>query len=219
MKQRSLTHVLAVLFLAASASAALAAPQHDSFISDGVKIHYVTEGTGEPVVLIHGFAANGYANWIMPGVFAKLSKHYHVIALDNRGHGNSGKPHSVDKYGMNMVDDVVRLLDHLKIQKAHIVGYSMGGFITGALVVTHPDRILSATMGGAGWSRAEDNRELVESVAKSLEEGNGIAPLMKALTPPGRPAPTAEEMKTRNQFVMFANDPRRLPPASAACST
>jgi pimeloyl-ACP methyl ester carboxylesterase len=213
MKQRSLVLAVAFLFVVASVSAVFAAPQHGSFLSNGVKIHYITDGEGEPVVLIHGFAASAYANWMMPGVFTKLSKHYHVIALDNRGHGTSGKPHEIDKYGMEMVGDVVRLLDHLKIQKAHIVGYSMGGFITGALVATHPDRIVSATMGGAGWSRPEDDHSVIEAVAKSLEAGTGIAPLMKALTPPGAPQPTEEQMKTRNQMVMLANDPLAL----AAC--
>ncbi len=214
MKQRSLPWVVASLFLMASLSVAVAAPpQQGAFISNGVKIHYVTAGEGEPVILIHGFAASAYANWVMPGVFDKLSKHYHVIAIDNRGHGTSGKPHEVDKYGREMVEDVVRLLDHLKIQKAHIIGYSMGGFITGALVATHPERILSATMGGAGWSRPEDDHSVIEAVAKSLEAGNGIAPLMKALTPPGTVPPTDEQIKARNQMIMFANDPKAL----AAC--
>jgi pimeloyl-ACP methyl ester carboxylesterase len=213
MRQHSRTLVVAFVAFALSVSSALAAPQHGSFISNGVKIHYVTAGEGEPVVLIHGFAANAYVNWMMPGVFSKLSKHYYVIALDNRGHGMSGKPHEVGKYGMEMVEDVVRLLDHLKIQKAHIVGYSMGGFITGALIATHPDRILSATMGGAGWSRPDDDHSVIEAVAKSLEAGTGIAPLMKALTPPGAPQPTEEQMKSRNQMVMLANDPLAL----AAC--
>jgi pimeloyl-ACP methyl ester carboxylesterase len=149
----------------------------------------------------------------MPGVFGKLSKHYQVIAIDNRGHGTSGKPHEVDKYGREMVEDVVRLLDHLKIQKAHIVGYSMGGFITGALVATHPERILSATMGGAGWSRPEDDHSVIEAVAKSLEEGKGIGPMIKALTPPDRPLLTEEQMRSRNQIIMLANDQQAL----AAC--
>ena len=79
MKQRSLVLAVALLFVVASVSAAVAAPQQNSFLSNGVKIHYVTDGQGEPVVLIHGFAANAYVNWMMPGIFAKLSKHYHVI--------------------------------------------------------------------------------------------------------------------------------------------
>jgi pimeloyl-ACP methyl ester carboxylesterase len=89
----------------------------------------------------------------------------------------------------------------------------MGGFITEKLVVTHPERVICAVVGGAGWSRAEDDHTVIESVAKSLEAGNGLAPLMKALTPPGRPVPTDEQLKARNQMIMASNDPKAL----AAC--
>jgi pimeloyl-ACP methyl ester carboxylesterase len=210
MKRRPLVSAVALFFVMVSVSFAAAPPQHDSFLSNGVKIHYVTAGEGEPVILIHGFCANAQNNWILPGVFAKLAKKYHVVALDNRGHGLSGKPHEVDKYGPEMVEDVVRLLDHLKIEKAHIVGYSMGGFITGAMIATHPDRIISATMGGAGWSRDTDDHAVIDALAKSLDEGHGILPLMKALTPPGGVQPTEEQLKTRSQIVMLANDPKAL---------
>jgi pimeloyl-ACP methyl ester carboxylesterase len=210
MKLRSLVQAIAFVLLMASVSLAATPPQHAAFLSNGVKIHYMSAGEGEPVILIHGFCANSYNNWVLPGTFDKLSKHYHVIAIDNRGHGASGKPHEVDKYGMEMVEDVVRLLDHLKIEKAHIIGYSMGGFITGALVATHPERILSATMGGAGWSQDSDDHTVIDALAKSLDEGNGIIPLMKALTPPGMPQPTEEQLKARNQLVMLANDPKAL---------
>ena len=210
MRQRFLCGVVVLL---AAASVAIAAPQQGQFLSNGVKIHYITQGQGEPVVLIHGFSANAYFNWVMPQVFDKLSKHYHVIALDNRGHGQSGKPHEIDKYGPEMVEDVVRLLDHLKIDKAHIVGYSMGGFITEKLIVMHPERILTAVVGGAGWSRREDDHSVIEAVAKSLEAGTGIAPLMKALTPPGQPIPSDDQLKARNQLLMASNDPKAL----AAC--
>jgi pimeloyl-ACP methyl ester carboxylesterase len=192
------------------ASVVAAAPQQGYFISDGVKLHYVTEGQGEPLILVHGFSASAYANWILPGVFNKLAQHYHVIALDNRGHGASGKPHEIAKYGTEMVDDVIRLMDHLHIQKAHIVGYSMGGFITAKLVTTHPERVISAVLGGAGWSRTEDDHTVLEATAKSLEEGNGIAPLMKALTPSGVTPPSDQQLKARNQLLMAANDPKAL---------
>src|SRR5580704_5950121 len=210
MRQRSLCG-LAILLLAAST--AVAAPQQGYFLSNGVKIHFIEQGQGEPVLLIHGFCANALANWVLPGVFGNLAKHYHVIALDNRGHGASGKPHEIEKYGPEMVEDAIRLLDHLKIEKAHIVGYSMGGFITEKLVITHPERVICAVVGGAGWSRAEDDHSVIEAVAKSLEAGTGIAPLMKALTPPGRPVPTDDQLKLRNQLIMANNDPKAL----AAC--
>src|SRR5437868_8532253 len=84
------------------------------FDSKGVKIRYTDQGKGEPVLLIHGFGANAEVQWALPGILKDLAKDYRVIAYDNRGHGKSGKPHDPKKYGMEMVEDAVRLLDHLK---------------------------------------------------------------------------------------------------------
>jgi len=211
MRRRTLFGLVIVLF---AASVAVAAPMRQGdFLSNGVKIHYIAQGEGEPVILIHGFSASAMMNWVMPGVFANLAKHYHVIALDNRGHGRSGKPHEIEKYGPEMVEDVVRLMDQLHIDKAHIVGYSMGGFITEKFVITHPERVLCAVVGGAGWRRAEDDTSVIDAVAKSLEAGHGIAPLMKALTPPGTPVPGDDQIKARNQLIMANNDAKAL----AAC--
>src|SRR5258708_30620817 len=84
------------------------------FDSDGVKIHYIVEGKGEPVILIHGFAASIAANWGGPGIIKALAENYQVIALDNRGHGQSEKPHDSAAYGLKMTGDVLRLMDHLK---------------------------------------------------------------------------------------------------------
>ena len=119
----------------------------DFFDSNGVKIRYVTEGTGEAVVLIHGFAASAEMwNAMLP----ELAKDHRVIALDCRGHGKSDKPHDPKLHGRETIEDVVRLLDHLKIDKAHIVGYSMGAEIAGHLLVLHRHRLLSVTLGGGG---------------------------------------------------------------------
>jgi pimeloyl-ACP methyl ester carboxylesterase len=123
----------------------------DDFDSAGVKIHYTVQGTGEPVILIHGLYADAQKNWGLPGVIADLSQHYHVIALDCRGHGQSDKPAGEGDYGIKMVDDVVRLLDHLHLPSANVVGYSMGGMIGLKLAVTHPDRVHSLVLGGMGW--------------------------------------------------------------------
>lgn len=182
-----------------------------SFDSNGVKIQYVTAGEGEPVILIHGFTASAMMNWQQPGVFDALAKNYKVVALDNRGHGRSGKPHEKEKYGVEMVEDIVRLMDHLDIERAHVVGYSMGGFITGKLLATHPDRLITATLGGAGWSRKDDARgKLINELATSLEEGHGIAPLIRHLTPPGDPQPTEEQLAGMNQMILLMNDPLAL---------
>ena len=128
----------------------------EEFDSGGVKIHYQVEGKGEPVILIHGLMANAMLNWELPGVIAELAKHHQVIALDCRGHGMSGKPVSEDEYGVKMVDDVVRLMDHLNIQRADVVGYSMGGAITMKLMVLHSERVRSAVLGGMGWMNSDN---------------------------------------------------------------
>ena len=141
------------------------------FNSNGVKIHYTDEGQGEPVLLIHGFAADIVTNWGVPGIRKALAKEYRVIAIDNRGHGKSDKPHDAAKYGMEMVEDAVRLLDHLKIKKAHVIGYSMGGIITLKLAATHPERLRSATLGGAGWMREPDLS--ADKIANALDKGGG----------------------------------------------
>jgi len=125
-----------------------------TFDSNGVKIRYFVEGKGEPVVLIHGWLSSAGINWKLPGTSTLLAKDYQVIALDVRGHGLSDKPAKEEDYGPQLVEDIVRLLDHLKIKKAHIVGYSMGGIIAANFMVKHPDRVLSGTLGGMGWLKA-----------------------------------------------------------------
>jgi pimeloyl-ACP methyl ester carboxylesterase len=145
--------VLAVLACAADPGCARAGdkPMGQFFDANGVKIWYVVQGKGEPVVLIHGWLANAGINWTLPGTTDLLARDYQVIALDVRGHGLSDKPAKEEAYGPELVEDVVRLLDHLKIKKAHIVGYSMGGIIAANFIVKHPDRVLSGTLGGMGW--------------------------------------------------------------------
>lgn len=125
----------------------------DTFLSNGVKISYVERGQGEPVILIHGWTSSGWINWTLPGTTGLLAKDHKVIVPDMPGHGRSDKPVREDAYGPELVEDVVRLMDHLKIGKAHIVGYSMGGIIAAKLIVRHPDRVLSGTLGGMGWLR------------------------------------------------------------------
>lgn len=123
----------------------------DDFNSNGVNIHYVVEGKGEPVILVHGLYSSARMNWQMPGTVDQLAKHFMVIAFDNRGHGQSGKPTEDDQYGEQMSEDVVRLMDHLHITQAKVVGYSLGAFIVMKLLTTHPSRVKAAVLCGAGW--------------------------------------------------------------------
>ncbi len=179
------------------------------FNSNGVKIRYSVQGKGEPVVLIHGFTVNPFIQWELPGITKALAKDYQVIMIDCRGHGRSGKPHDCKMYGREMVDDVVRLLDHLKIKRAHIVGYSMGGFITLNMLARFPERMLTATTGGAGWTDKVDTKFLDE-VADSLANGKGMGPLMNRLTPKGFPKPTAREMANLSIMTATINDMKAL---------
>jgi pimeloyl-ACP methyl ester carboxylesterase len=128
----------------------------DGFDSRGVEIRYVARGQGEPIVLLHGFIFSARSNWLDGGVFDALGRDHRVIAFDLRGHGTSGKPHDIGQYGIEMTNDVFRLMDHLKIQRAHIVGYSLGGIIALKLIDVAPQRVLSLVLGGAGWVRAGD---------------------------------------------------------------
>src|SRR5437016_4213727 len=103
----------------------------------GVAINYIVEGNGSPVVLIHGFASSLQGNWRGPGIVDALTRSSHrVIALDCRGHGQSGKPHDPAAYnGTAMADDVIALIDHLGVTQTDLIGYSMGGFLAASLLV------------------------------------------------------------------------------------
>lgn len=179
------------------------------FDSGGVQIHYTVEGEGEPVVLVHGFAVNADMNWRRPGITKKLAARYKVISMDTRGHGWSGKPTEPEQYGANMAEDIVRLLDHLGIEKAHVVGYSLGGFITMKLLTEHPERLLSAAPCAAGWARVDDKRELLAELATSLEEGRGFMPLARHLEPEGK-EPAWFKVALMNLTLGYLNDEAAL---------
>jgi pimeloyl-ACP methyl ester carboxylesterase len=153
------------------------------FDSDGVRIRYVESGKpdGEPVLLIHGYMASGDLNWRIPGVIRAIDDAYRVITIDNRGHGQSDKPTDVADYGPKMAMDSVRLLDHLKISKAHVVGYSMGGMITLYLAAHHPDRMLSAGVTGMGWlGKGEARKPPASGSRPRFNFPNANSPALKA---------------------------------------
>jgi pimeloyl-ACP methyl ester carboxylesterase len=124
----------------------------ESFSAGGVRIAYIAEGEGEPVLLIHGFASNARTNWRDTGWMRFLSGHgFRAIALDNRGHGASDKLYDSESYaGAAMAEDAAALLDHLEIAKADVIGYSMGARIAAFLALSHPERVRSAVFGGLG---------------------------------------------------------------------
>ncbi len=127
-----------------------------SFSSSGLTLKYIDQtppdSDGEPILLIHGFASNHAVNWVNTlWLKTLLAAGRRVIALDNRGHGESDKPYDVDAYSTDrMAGDAAALLDHLDIERADIMGYSMGARITAFLAASHPERVRSAILGGLG---------------------------------------------------------------------
>ena len=122
----------------------------EKFNSDGVEIAYQQWGEGKPILLIHGFASNGNVNWRDTGWVAALTDAgYRVIAIDNRGHGESEKLYDKALYlAPMMAEDARRLLDHLKIEQVAVMGYSMGARISAFLTIHNPARIASVVFGG-----------------------------------------------------------------------
>ena len=144
--------------------------RHDDVDFGDVEIAYLDEGQGEPILLIHGFASNRNVNWVFPGWVSTLNAAgRRAIALDNRGHGESTKLYDPADYDTSkMAQDALALLDHLKIERADVMGYSMGARITAALAAAHPDRVRSAILGGLGY-RLVDGAGLPENIADALE--------------------------------------------------
>ena len=186
--------MLAAAIAAAFLSAA--APSEHFFDSNGVRIRYLTAGQGEPVILVHGWSAS--AEMWQP-LMNDLSRDHQVIALDCRGHGKSGKPHDPAQYGVEMVKDVVRLMDHLGLKKAHIIGYSMGGGIVAKMLVDDPDRFLSAVLGANVGFRANDDA-WDAGLIKSLETGMPLSEAMIANRPAGTPEPPAQQREMMRQM-------------------
>jgi len=140
------------------------------FAHDSVELAYLDEGEGEPIVLVHGFASTKEINWVQPAWVSTLTRAgKRVIALDNRGHGESTKLYEPAAYHTDlMAEDVRALLDHLSIQRADVMGYSMGARITAFLAQRHSERVRAAVLGGLGMHLI-DGVGLPESIAQALE--------------------------------------------------
>lgn len=156
------------------------------FDSDGIEIAYTVSGEGEPILLIHGFASNAQTNWFGPGwVHTLTGDGRQVVTIDNRGHGKSGKPQDPAVYEAPMMaEDARRLLDHLGIGRADVMGYSMGARITAFLSVRHPERVRSAILGGLGDA-------LIEGVGQSA----AIADALEAASIEDVSDPTGREFR------------------------
>ena len=173
-----------------------------SFRNGAVEIAYLDQGTGDPIILIHGFASNKEINWVNPGwVMTLVRDGRRVLALDCRGHGASTKLYDPALYHTElMADDVRALLDHLDIARADVMGYSMGARVTAFLALAARQRVRRAILGGLG-ARLIEGAGLPESIAVALE-----APSVDDVTDPqGR------------MFRIFADQAKSDRRALAAC--
>src|SRR6266481_3837191 len=173
-----------------------------SFKNGAVEIAYLDEGEGEPIVLVHGFASTKNVNWVYPTWVSELKKSgRRVIALDNRGHGDSTKLYDAAQYSIPiMASDVTALMDHLDIERADIMGYSLGSRMTAWLALNAQERLRSAILGGIGIGLIEGGGP-GENVAAALE----AASLDDVTDPVGR------------TFRAFADQTRSDRLALAAC--
>ncbi len=172
------------------------------FRSGPVDIAYQDEGTGEPVLLIHGFASSREVNWVGPGwVKTLLDAGYRVISFDHRGHGASGKPHEPDDYNTErMAEDAARLLDHVGVERADVIGYSMGARVGAFMALLFPEKVRALVMGGLGIHLV-DGVGLPQTIADAMD-----APSLDDVTDPmGR------------MFRSFADANRQDLKALAAC--
>jgi pimeloyl-ACP methyl ester carboxylesterase len=172
--------------------------------SDGTVFHYVEQGQGIPVILIHGLTSSAVGNWFNTGVGQRLATTNRVIAIDMRGHGQTGRSPEGSKG--TMINDIIELMDHLKIQKAHIGGYSMGGATTAGLLKAAPERFITASLMGIGV------KETPEWEGKMPTDPPAPTPAAAAAPRPAAPAAPATG---RADLTLNAGGiPRGAPPGA-----
>ncbi|MFG1480332.1 alpha/beta hydrolase [Xanthobacter sp. V4C-4] len=172
------------------------------FNSDGIDIAYLDQGAGDPVLLIHGFASNKEINWVGPSWVKTLTEAGHrVICFDHRGHGASGKVYDPALYDTaRMAEDARRLLAHLHIERADVIGYSMGARVGAFMALLFPEAVRALVIGGLGIHLV-DGVGLPQSIADAME-----APRLEDVADPmGR------------MFRAFADANRQDLKALAAC--
>ncbi|HMK81142.1 MAG TPA: alpha/beta hydrolase [Xanthobacteraceae bacterium] len=173
-----------------------------TFKHGDVEIAYLDQGVGDPIVLVHGFASNKETNWVQPGWVSTLTRDdRRVIALDNRGHGQSTKLYEpVDYHTDLMAGDVAALIAHLGLPRADVMGYSLGARISTVLAARHPQRVRALILGGVGIKLIEV-AGLHSDLARALE----VASIADVTDPQGR------------AFRLFAEQTKSDLKALAAC--
>jgi pimeloyl-ACP methyl ester carboxylesterase len=192
---------------AASAAALPAGPlaaAPDRFLTDGdLQLRYRDIGRGEPIVLLHGLALS-LEDWV--GIGDSLAVDHRVIALDLRGHGRSSKLTDRARFGTAMADDVVRLLDRLRIQRAHLVGHSMGAAVAANVTARYPARVATATLiGSPSYADSAAFMQVFGAFVADLEGGAGMVRVFQWFgTPDSAAAAASAAMLVANPAATLA---------------
>lgn len=148
------------------------------FRHEGFDIAFAVEGAGEPVLLIHGFASSYRTNWVTPGWVKTLTEAgYRTVGFDNRGHGATTKSYAPEDYrAQKMAGDAAALLDHLRIGRAHVMGYSMGARIAAFMALQCPGKVATLVFGGLGAGMVEGVGDWDPIAAALMAEDRGAIP-------------------------------------------
>ncbi|HEY0685614.1 MAG TPA: alpha/beta hydrolase [Steroidobacter sp.] len=191
------------------------------FTSGQLKLNYQERGNGFPVVMLHGFGMSAHLCWVANGWLELLSaRGFRAIALDSRGHGLSDKPIVASEYAAEvMTRDVINLLDHLDIQRAHFIGHSMGARTAFDIALKYPERLdslIGVSVGAnlfehvqptaliaalQGADPADLPPAVVRTVNTLLSVGNKNEALIACLSSP-RPVPRPDDLRSIDKPVL-----------------
>ena len=166
---------------AAAPPATLLAAADQFYTRNGVKLRYRETGQGDPLILVHGYGGRIEA-W--GGLADSLATRFRVVVLDVRGFGGSDTPDSAVSYGREMTADVIGLLDHLGLARAHLVGHSMGALISADAAEHYPDRVTSVTLiGGPFFPDSVTMAGALQPYVRDMREGRGLVAFIKYVFP------------------------------------
>jgi pimeloyl-ACP methyl ester carboxylesterase len=174
--------------------------------ADDIELAYERHGEGPAILLVHGFGSSRLQNWKSTGWYGGLTgAGFSIVAMDCRGHGDSGKPHDPAAYGHDrMADDVITVMEACGLPDALVLGYSMGGFIGLRLLAAHPGRVIKLAIAGVGETYLQDR----------ITSPQARAALADALLTPDKESITDPRAK---MFRAFADQPGKDRLALAAC--
>ncbi len=166
----------------------------------GVRVRYRDAGAGEPVVFLHGLGGR-LEDWV--GFPDRLRVPHRVIALDLRGFGESAKSIDDGRYGPHLADDVVAVLDALRLPRAHLVGHSLGALVAASAATQYPGRVSSAALiAGPLWADRASASAAVEPWVRDLVSGRGLVSLLAWLLP----ALPADGPRQMSELLLKDND-------------